>query len=155
MSNIGIYINTLEYNDDVKDLTDAIQSLGRDSNVSIFYDNVGNLPIQAPCGIFSSTDIWNFSGSLILTDLKQVDLVLNVVNDIEVYYWYTRGQDNIFDLARLATRIPVIASDQDSFDYIQRITGVPTAGMVKKYDLKELIKVMGFIQEVNNEHARI
>lgn len=155
MSNIGIYINTLEYNDDTKGLMDAITELGTDHSVSIFYDNVGNFPVQVPCGLFSSTDIWNFTGSLILTDLTQIDLVLNVVNDIDVYYWYTRSQDSIFDLARTATRIPIIASDQDSCDHIQRITGVPTAGLVNKYNLKELINVIGFIQEVNNEHPRI
>lgn len=155
MSNIGIYINTLEYNDDIKNLMDAIQSLGRDSNVSVFYDNVGNFPVQTPCGLFSSTDIWNFSGSLILTDLKQVDLVLNVVNNIDVYYWYTRSQDNIFDLARLSTTLPIIASDKGSSDYIKRITGMQAVAVVEKYNLIELATVMGFSKELDNEHARI
>lgn len=155
MNNLGIYITTLEYNDDTQSLVKTLHSLDNKYNISLFYDNVSNFPVQVPCGIFSSTDIWNFSGLLVLTDLEQVDLVMNIVNDINVYYWYKKEDHNIFDLIRVADKVPVIAADQESAQHFLRVTGVPTKEVVERYNIEGLTNTIGLIREKEYELDRL
>jgi hypothetical protein len=57
-------------------------------DASIFYDNISYNPFKINCGIFNSTDLWNFSGTLVTTSLSTTMSALKIVNNIDIYYYY-------------------------------------------------------------------
>lgn len=88
--NLGIYLSSFSDHEQLKDISDAINgNIGNKlQDASIFYDNVGFNPFQIKCGIFNSTDLWNFSGSLVTTSLSTTMSALKIVNKIDLYYYY-------------------------------------------------------------------
>lgn len=89
--NIGFYISSLSQHDQLQQIAEAINKHGDNkkfNDASIFYDNVAFNPFTIKCGIFNSTDIWNFHGKLVTTSISATLKCLNIVNNIEIYYYY-------------------------------------------------------------------
>lgn len=89
--NIGIYVQNLADHEQIREIADAINTsietqLVKDA--SIFYENIGYTPFNIKCGIFNSTDIWNFSGKLIVTSLNVAMSSVKIVNNIDIFYYY-------------------------------------------------------------------
>lgn len=70
--NIGFYVNSLK---DEKEVEFASQVASEAletkafADASIFYDGIGFVPYFIECGLFNSTDLWNFSGSLLVMNI--------------------------------------------------------------------------------------
>lgn len=89
--NLGIYIQSLGKNDHLKEISECInKNIGTKNltDASIFFDSIGFNPFEMKCGIFNSTDLWNFNGKLITTSLQTTLKALKIVNNIEVFYYY-------------------------------------------------------------------
>ena len=88
--NLGIYLSSLSDHHQLKDISDTINAnIGSKlKDASIFYDNIAYNPFKINCGIFNSTDLWNFSGTLITTSLSTTMSALKIVNNIDIYYYY-------------------------------------------------------------------
>jgi hypothetical protein len=89
--NLGIYVSTLTDYSKLQPISDCINKnidSGLLKDASLFYDNIGYNPFTFRCGIFNSTELWNFHGKLITTSLSTTLSSLKIVNNIDVYYYY-------------------------------------------------------------------
>lgn len=89
--NVGVYVSSLGNNDLLKSASDGVNKVILENLVDdacIFYDNVGYMPFEFNCGMFNSSDLWNFSGKLITTSLSTAISSLRIVNNIDIYYYY-------------------------------------------------------------------
>lgn len=89
--NIGIYIQNLSDQEKLKEASEAMNHVVDNrifDDASIFYDNIGYNPFSIKCGLFNSTDLWNFNGLLISTCLNTSMSAMKIVNSIDIYYYY-------------------------------------------------------------------
>lgn len=89
--NIGVYLPSLSNHEELRDVCDGINfgiDSGALSDASIFYDTVAYNPFLVKCGMFNSTDLWNFNGTLITTSLSSALMAMKIVNNIDIFYFY-------------------------------------------------------------------
>lgn len=142
--NIGIYVNSLS---DEKQLKLGIETIenGISENIiddaSVFYDAISFSPLFFPCGVFNSTDLWNFSGKLITFSLDCLDTVTKVVNKIDVYYCYGyEKQCNLLKMLDLLNGdIKVICNSEEDQKKFYRLTGVQSLGSLENDKLLNMI----------------
>jgi len=115
--NLGIYIPTLADQDQLKDISECINTnIGKSlTDASIFFDNIGYNPFNINCGLFNSTDLWNFKGTLITTSLATTLSSIKIVNNIDIYYYYGLEKHiNPLSLLYLKDKTRFICKDDDS-----------------------------------------
>lgn len=125
--NLGIYIPSIS-DANLKDICETINfSLDNKkvSDASLFYDDISHNPFYLKCGTFNSTDLWNFSGNLIVTSISCLYSARNIVNNINIIYYYgLEDKKNLFLLLD-AIKIPkqIVCKNEESANYIHRISG--------------------------------
>lgn len=129
--NIGFYVDTLEG----KGATNvAYATLNRwvegelCSNASLFYTDIGYNPVVPKFALFNSTDVWNFTGNIILTSIASVASVDKAINKFKSLFFYDSqsqvdGFSNVMALIDIFNRVPFVVQRSEDFDYIKRITG--------------------------------
>lgn len=128
-TNLGIYINNLADVDQLKAISETINECIEKNIVgdcSVFFDNIAYNPFKIKCGMFNSTDIWNFSGKLITTSMSSTMTALKIVNKIDIYYYYGwENRVNVLSLmSLLSQRVqPLARSEKDQLD-VYRKTGL-------------------------------
>lgn len=144
--NLGIYLQSLAQHNQLKEIATAINNnlhSHRLKDASIFYDNVAHNPFNFKCGLFNSTDLWNFHGKLITTSLSTTIKSLNIVNNIDIYYYYGL-EDKINPLALiylLSNGIKIICNSENSSSDLFRKTGAYPCAICK--DFSEIIESLG------------
>lgn len=137
--NIGIYISDLL---DTEQLTSISQSVDKTLNdnrvhdVSIFYDNIGFNPNNTRCGMFNSTELWSFNGNLIVTSLEALNTALNIVNNINIFYYYGwEKEKNVLNLV-MSTRknVHIICKTEKDFKEVYRLTGKTPIGISDNFN---------------------
>lgn len=89
--NLGIYIPSLSNHQELQSISNAMNNAISNkivNDASLFYDSVSYNPFQFKCGLFNSTDLWNFNGKLITTALSTTLSALKIINNIDLYYYY-------------------------------------------------------------------
>ena len=136
--NLGIYINSLGNHAQLKHVAKIINdSLGSEiDDASIFFDGVASVPFKIDCGLFNSTDLWNFNGCLITTSLDNAFTALKIVNNIDLFYYYNwDGNKNVLSLIKLLTNnIKVICRNQEDADDLYRLTGKKCVGISEDFN---------------------
>jgi len=125
--NLGIYINHLN-NKKHTDLANAMIEHGLNNNLakdfSIFYDNIGPLDNDFKCGMFNSTDIWNFNGKLLVFSLDSIRYSIKMVNNFNIYYIYGLEEISVLNLLDLLNNnIKVVCMGKQYKKEYYRITG--------------------------------
>lgn len=146
--NLGIYIDNLNNTDQLRCAGECIKNGLRNkqlSDASIFYDEIAYNPFDIPCGFFNSTDLWNFSGSLVTTSIDSTITSLKIINNFDIYYYYgweDIKQINIFALIELVQRkkIPVICKNEESYNNLYRLTNVKPLGISS--DFSDIINII-------------
>ena len=113
------------------------KNIGKFRDISIFYDNIAFNPDQTKCGMFNSTELWSFSGTLIVTSLRSLATALKVVNKINiVYYNGWENIDNALDFVMLLqnSNIKVYARSEREAKQIYRLTGLNVLGISENFD---------------------
>jgi hypothetical protein len=144
--NLGIYVPTLANHEQLMDISKSInENIGSKlSDASIFYDNIAYNPFKISCGVFNSTDLWNFKGTLITTSLQTTIKSTKIVNDITIYYYY--GFETATDPLSLIylknNQIKFIAKDSNSKNDFFRKTAEPVDFVASSFSeiVKELTK---------------
>lgn len=128
--NLGIYVPTLADHNMLGDISDAINNnIGHKiTDASLFYDNIAYNPFSIKCGMFNSTDLWNFNGTLITTGLSTLVSSLKIVNDIDLWYYY--GWENkisTLSLIYITTQnVNVVArTEDDAKDFYRKTKNKP------------------------------
>lgn len=127
--NLGIYINNLSDTQQLKGISETVNECVNKKlfdDCSIFFDNIGFNPFKIQCGMFNSTDLWNFSGKLITTSFQSTISALKIVNNIDIYYYYgLENKVNTLSLMSLLSQgvIPLAKTETNKLD-MYRKTGV-------------------------------
>ena len=84
--NVGIIVKAVEH---CAPVVEAIHSAFKNNrnkfkDLSIFFDRVSKVPDGIECGIFSSSELACFSGSLICHNIDLLPTCTNIVNDIKI-----------------------------------------------------------------------
>lgn len=144
--NLGVYVSSLGDSELLRNISDGL-NFGIESrfikDASIFYDNVSYNPFVVKCGMFNSTELWNFSGSLITTSLSTSISALKIVNKIDLYYYYGLEKNlNVLNLINiLNNKINVISIDENMDNDLYRKTGIRSKLIGSSF--KELITQLG------------
>lgn len=151
MINFGIYVNALSDPAVTKCICNEIQR-GLDENLiidgSIFYDQIGPLPEKLPCGLFHSSELWNFKGDLLVLSIHSASKVKNIVNDINLYLGYGWGEKNLLSTLKLLEdeSIKTICFTNELAEDFYRITGKQSIGYSPNLE-----NTINFILESKNE----
>jgi hypothetical protein len=89
--NLGIYLSSISDQDQIKDISECINNglkTGLLKDASVFFDNISHNEYPINCGVFNSSELWNFSGTLVTTSLSTTISALRIVNNIDLYYYY-------------------------------------------------------------------
>lgn len=144
--NLGIYLPSLGDQDLMKDISESI-NYGLDSGLlvdaSVFFDDVSYNSHKIKCGIFNSTELWNFNGVLVTTSLSTTLSALKIVNNIELCYYYGL-EDRVSPLSLiylLKEPLRIICDSEESKYDIYRKTGKKEIEIFQNfYDLINRIK---------------
>jgi hypothetical protein len=142
--NLGIYTTTLADSEQLEKVSQYLNNSvdsNRWSDVSLFYNDIGFNPFQIKCGMFNSTDLWNFKGKLIVSSLECVVKASNIVNNIEIYYYYGwEKRPAVLDtLFVLNNKIKILCRNDDDASFIYRTTGQKPIAVADNYQLIEII----------------
>jgi hypothetical protein len=144
--NLGIYIKSLHDAKQLKCIANSVNSAIDNKYIkdaSVFYDDIAFNPFNINCGLFNSTDLWNFKGKLVATSLGCVANTINIVNDIDLYYYYGwEEKPALLDLLYILQKnIKIICIDNDDANYIYRVTGRMPNGISNDFnDIHKIIK---------------
>lgn len=145
MSNLGVYVDSLQNSERTQCLYAALNQAINDGlvdDVSLFYNNVGRNDDVAKFGLFNSTDLWAFTGNLLVTDLSNIGFVKKVVNNFDSYYFMDDVNDNVIDLIFAANDVKVLAKTQQQADYFHRTTGRTVEAVVGDCDIKQILEAV-------------
>lgn len=126
--NLGIYLPSLEDHNLLKEADACINQAvktGALSDASIFYDDIAYQPFNFSCGLFNSTELWNFNGVLITTSLMTCIKAKKIVNNIDIFYYYGL-EENISPLSLIFlinNGIKFVARSESSAHDLFRKTG--------------------------------
>jgi len=125
--NIGFYVDTLG---DKSATNVAYSTLNRwvekdlCANASLFYTDIGWNPVTPKFALFNSTDIWNFTGNLILTSIPAITSVEKAINKFKSLFLYNnQSEKNLMAFIHVSNTTPIVVQSKEDFDYIKRITG--------------------------------
>ena len=121
--NIGVYIESLQNATPMISIMNKWASDESDINISLFYDDIGYVSENGNFGYFNSTDIWHFTGNLLLTSANCFNKIKKVINKFKPLFIFKHGDGNIFTLIEIVKTMPVIVTSQEDYDYIKRISG--------------------------------
>lgn len=137
--NLGVYIDSLGNHDQLqyaaKEINDGLINKSL-SDASIFYDGVAHNPYELLCGTFNSTDLWNFSGYLIVLNIDNAFMALNIVNNIDMYYYYNWEENkNTLKLIELLNKnVKVICRNKEDAENLFRLTGTKPVGISNNFE---------------------
>ena len=144
--NLGFYIDSPSspQSEDVYNKLNEWVTTNQIDNGSIFYNNIGFNPIEPKFGLFNSTDLWQFTGKLVILSYSAAFAIQNIINKFKPVFLYTKQEEkNIMQIIDISNKIPLVVSNEEDFKFIKRISGKEP----KVIDLSNLQE----IKEVFNE----
>jgi hypothetical protein len=141
--NLGFYIDSQSQagaDNIYKKLNDWVTSNQID-NGSVFYNDIGFNPITPKFGLFNSTDVWQFTGNLIVTSYVAAASIGSVVNKFKPTFLYTKqDQKNIMQIIDIFNKIPFLVMNEEDFKFVKRITGKEPK-LINSLDLDQIKEV--------------
>jgi hypothetical protein len=119
--NIGFYLNGTR---DIDAISEEVSRGLKDkaiTDASIFMDSSMQMPSKPPCAVYNSCDLWSFHGKLITTDFTLVEKARNIVNDIDMYYYFGFERPNVLAIVT-AEDLKFIANGEKAAKEFKRIT---------------------------------
>tara|TARA_B100000287_G_scaffold353940_1_gene343903 strand:- start:3867 stop:4340 length:474 start_codon:yes stop_codon:yes gene_type:complete len=149
--NLGFFVQ----NTSQASLNSEIFSLLNDSvenhtvnDATLFYNEIDFNPAldNKKFGLFNATEMWSFTGTLVVSSLNLLPLAAEVVNKIKIVYLYTKDNfqygdiPSVMDLISLPDEIKRVArSEEDAKEY-KRLTGKDIE-VIKAFNAKEILEV--------------
>jgi|LakMenEpi03Aug12_release.lakeMendotaPanAssembly.Ray.scaffolds.fasta_scaffold02596_16 hypothetical protein len=136
--NIGIYLDSLGRIQELENIDTFINtSLEKKliNDASIFYDDVAPVRKTIKCGKFNSTDLWNFSGTLIIPYISSMFKIHGIVNNIKIIYYYGFEEKTpVFPTIQAVNMSDgIVCNSKESSDYLYRITGKRVDNIVSDF----------------------
>lgn len=151
MINFGIYVNSLAPKELAQNVCDELKR-GLDEKLildaSIFYDQATSIECDLPCGLFHSSELWNFKGHLLTLSIQSAIKVKNIVNGIDLYLGYGWGDKNLLATLKILEEdnVKTICYSKEMSEDFYRVTGRQSIGYSPT-----LKNTINFIMESKNE----
>ena len=145
--NLGVYVKDLAETEEVKHIISNVNeaiSNGKLDDASIFYESIGRHPVDIKCGCFNSTDLWNFTGKLIVTSVDSAKTAVNIVNKFDVYFYYKwHDEKDLMGLLSVVNhpRVVTICRTEEDATEIYRLTGKRPSAVVENFDIEQVLEV--------------
>jgi hypothetical protein len=128
MMNVAFYINQINEDEKTVELFNKMNediASGAIDNGSVFYKEIGPSQVQPKFGMFNSTDIWHFTGTLIATSMETFLDAMKAVNKYNLaYLFYGDGNNDIFALIGISKSTKILATTEEDQKEVYRITGI-------------------------------
>ena len=146
--NLGIYVIQNAENEATKSSSENLNKGIREgllSDASLFYDVVGPNSLEYNFGAFNSTDIWNFTGDLITTDIQATIKAIQTVNKFKLLFYF--GWEKAKDVVGLINivntpNVRTICTNEATAKELTRLTTKKPLGIVDNFNIKDIIKVI-------------
>jgi hypothetical protein len=146
--NIGYYTSSLgqtELNLRMFDFLNKAIENNEIDNGSVFYEDIAYNPLNMKVGLFNSTDIWYFTGTLLVSGYRQVETIKKVINKFDACYVYDGDRSNLLALISVCQGMKVITTSEEDFNYVKRVCGKDTF-LVEEFTVEK-------IREIYNEQV--
>lgn len=145
MINFGIYFETVHDGELLKNAIDGIENSLKEKKIrdaSIFYDQISTVTSKCPCGLFHSSDLWNFSGCLFVMSSTSTQKIKNIANNIKMYMGYGWHSRNVLSTLQAISdnKTKVIAYSEDTAADFYRISSCKPVGISPSFN--ELIDII-------------
>lgn len=126
---ISFYINKTDSSPSSLAIYNGLNKLvdsGKVTDANLFFNDIDFMPVQPKFGMFDGSNIWHYTGTLVATTLKNLNLANLAVNKFKLVYMYDKSQVDGKQLYNLlqSVGIPVITLTKENQDEYYRLTGV-------------------------------
>tara|TARA_R100000008_G_scaffold41763_1_gene24072 strand:- start:1263 stop:1721 length:459 start_codon:yes stop_codon:yes gene_type:complete len=140
--NLAFFVQTTRKSDENDEIYDLLNDGLADNVIKdacVFYNQVDFNDKKKNFGTFNSTDLWNFSGGLVVDELKNLSFASRVVNNIKLAYLY-KNENNLIALLAITSSVPVITrNEKDQKEYF-RLTGRKSV-LMEDFSATNILKV--------------
>lgn len=146
---LGFYVDKVaetELNKSIYKLLNNAIIKNEISDGCLFYNEVDFCSSKKMFGTFNSTDLWFFSGTLVVTALSLLPLASNIVNKIKMVFLYDKSTmqkgnvGELLDLISINKNIKILSRDEESEKEFFRLTG-KTAPVLNEFSAAQFLKV--------------
>lgn len=141
--NVGVFLNSPDSSEMNVELFNNLNKHVEDStfqDVSVFYNNIAFNPVTPKFGMFNSTDLWYYTGKLLVIGFEILSSIDSIVNKFDASILYD-GTKNIMKIIDAMNRYNVICVNRDHYDYIKRVTNKEPI-LVESFDMKDFAEVL-------------
>ena len=125
--NIAYYINQINQEEKTTKLFNKMNEdleNGAIDNGSVFYKEVGPSEVQPKFGMFNSTEIWHFTGTLIATSMETFLDAIKAINKYSLaYLFYGDVKHDVFALIGISKNTKILTTTEDDQKEVYRLTG--------------------------------
>lgn len=142
--NLGFYIDSQQQSETVNKIYNTLNSLvesNKVDNASLFYNDIDFNSVIPKFGCFNSTDVWHFTGNLIISTIKNALSLDKVINKFKPFFLYDGEKNSALELIAISSQMPIIAQTQEDVEYIKRVTG-SEARLLKDNNLENVLGVI-------------
>lgn len=112
-------------------------------DAAVFFNTSNFNPVTPKFGMFDATELWHFTGNLITTSVVNTVKARNVINRFKMAYLFKsedKSEQTIFELARIATEMKVLVTNELDEREFYRLTGTKPV-VLNGLSLKEISEV--------------
>ena len=142
--NLGFYVDSQSQSEIVNSIYNALNSFvsGKTvENASLFYNDIDHNPIEPKFGCFNSTDIWYFTGNLVVVGVKNAMALGKVINKFKPFFLYSKESNTALQMVYVSKQMDILALNEEDAKYIKRITGV-NAKIVPEGDINNITEIL-------------
>ena len=125
---VAFYVNQISNDEKMTDLFNRMNSdveSGAIDNGSIFYKNIGPSLVEPKFGMFNSTDIWHYTGTLIATSMDTFLDAFKAVNKYTLaYLFYKDSKYDVFSLIGMSRTTKILTTTEEDQKEVYRLTGL-------------------------------
>lgn len=153
MKNIGIFIENIGDYEFSKDAFDALNQVDRTKvkDRCLFFENIGPKPCPSDFAMFNSTELWHFSGNLIVTFLEGLKFLNSTVNNKTIFFYYNSKEygyrKDLLGLIKAVDKnnVYIVARNQQDCDEVARLSG--DTPIIIAHDLKSLVEIISLMKD--------
>ena len=126
--NIAFYINQINQDEKTVEIFNGLNAdieSGAIDNGSVFYKEIGPSTVEPKFGMFNSTDIWHFTGTLIATSMETFLDAIKAVNKYTLaYLFYGDNKHDVFSLIGMSKATKILTTTEKDQQEVYRLTGL-------------------------------
>ena len=126
--NVAFYINQINQDEKTVEIFNGLNAdieSGAIDNGSVFYKEIGPSTVEPKFGMFNSTDIWHFTGTLIATSMETFLDAIKAVNKYTLaYLFYGDNKHDVFSLIGMSRTTKILTTTEEDQQEVYRLTGL-------------------------------